>query len=853
MNNYSKKLKMKVFRSVMVIFLLCIFIVSVVCVAGDDGEVEKGIEPYISFRHKDRVDKVLFTPDGSMVLSESVKDDLKISETLTGKLLQTVSFNGYCANSMALSSDGAFLVVGTNTGKVKLWDIKSMKLRKTFPVTEWSIYAVALSPDGKMLGSCAADGTVQLWDIDNTKKLKTLGKKGAYRMSSMSFSPDSKFLATLRREGRADIWDVVKGQLIATLSTKADSWGACSITFCPDANTVVIATPGLILFWKPQNNNQVQRINIPDSINPEKNINGLGPDDSRPIYIGMTIVSHDGKTAATVIKDGSIVVWDIETRAIQQKLAGLRIPDSAGGGIRAITFSSDKRLLASGNRNGTVEIYRLAEEVAVKEATVPVEGTKGETVDINGQPDDMPGVNKVFNDWFQACRDEDFELAKTILHPDAVDKAPQCIDATVKLLEMAKDKPLVIIAILQNGNIATIGAETKGGLLFQGQPILIAANLNKHEGKWRIAFITANRAEMLKEFISHTKEKSPDAKIWLANPGLDVPTVKKEKIPAAPPVKTLVDDIIQRKDRALRRKALQEIEKMLSHESTVEDKRLGLATLRKSLTARFDRKIFRPLVIAQLKSKDSHTRALALGCLPSLNAVAADLELITPMAKDSSSFVRQHVGSALISIGDGDRGDIVIPALIRLLKDSDSKVIDSTLRSMWGQYNSPEFDKLLIELSNSKQHHGRTIYHCLSTMKSKSPAVCRRLVQELDNPDWNHSGRAAWGLTYGVIEKAKPIVESGLLQALPEEMNDYTRSQEFKALGRVATEKSSLYLQSVIDSDTETEKFQEMARKILARLAENKSDIPDNLGSGKLDVMKLRKIALATKSESAGK
>jgi len=465
---------------------------------------------------------------------------------------------------------------------------------------------------------------------------------------------------------------------------------------------------------------------------------------------------------------------------------------------------------------------------SISKSDVPVEGKKVKMADIKGLPDDMAGMNKVFNDWFQACRGENFELAKTMLHPDAVDKAPQCIDATVKLLEMAKNKPLVIIAVIQNANMVTLAAQTKGGLLFQGQPILISANLNKHEGKWRIAFITANRAEMLKEFISHTKEKSPDAKIWLANSDLNATTVKREKIPAAPPVKALVDDIIQRKDMALRRKALKEIEKMLSHESTVEDKRIGLATLRKSFTARFDRNIFRPLVIAQLKSKDSHTRSLALGCLPSLNAVTADLELITPMAQDSSAFVRQHVGSALISIGDGDHGDIVIPALIRLLEDSDPKVIDSTLRSMWGQYNSPEFDKLLIELSNSKQHHGRTIYHCLSTMKSKSPAVCRRLVKELDNPDWNHSGRAAWGLTYGVTEKAKPIVESGLLQALPEEMNGYTRSQEFKALGRVATEKSRSYLQSVIDSDTETEKFQEMARKILARLAENKSNIQDN-------------------------
>ena len=326
-----------------------------------EGEAEKDIKPYISFKHEDRVDKVLFTPDSSRILSESFKDDLKISETLTGKLLRTLPFNGYSANSMALSSDGVFLAVGTNTGKVELWDTKSMKLQKTFPVTKWSIYAVALSPDGKMLGSCAADGTVQLWDIENNKKLETLGKKGAYRMSSMSFSPDSKVLATLTRDGRADIWDVAKVQLITTLPTKADSWGACSITFCPDANTVAIATPGLVLFWEPQNNNQVQRINIPDAINPWKTLDEQKPmNRSKLIFVGMVVLSPDCKKAATVIKDGSIVVWDVQTRTVQQKLVGSRILDLAGGGVRTIAFSHDKKLLASGNQNGTVEIYRWA-------------------------------------------------------------------------------------------------------------------------------------------------------------------------------------------------------------------------------------------------------------------------------------------------------------------------------------------------------------------------------------------------------------------------------------------------------------------------------------------------------------
>jgi hypothetical protein len=103
-------------------------------------------------------------------------------------------------------------------------------------------------------------------------------------------------------------------------------------------------------------------------------------------------------------------------------------------------------------------------------------------------------------------------------------------------------------------------------------------------------------------------------------------------------------------------------------------------------------------------------------------------------------------------------------------------------------------------------------------MREKSVAVCRRLVDELDDPDWNNSGRAAWGLTYGVPEEAESLVEQGLLEALPEETNPYTRKQEFRALRGVATEKSRQYLESVVESELDTEEFKQMSREILADL-----------------------------------
>lgn len=292
----------------------------------------------------------------------------------------------------------------------------------------------------------------------------------------------------------------------------------------------------------------------------------------------------------------------------------------------------------------------------------------------------------------------------------------------------------------------------------------------------------------------------------------------KEEAERIVPSRALIDAIQQRKDKSLREKSLAKLREMLSPESSNRDKGTALATLRSALTAKFDRQPFRPLVVPLLKSEDAGIRMRALQCLPALKATVQDLELIVPLAEDRSPQVRMEVGGALIHIGNGQEKEKVIPALMKLLKDEEYKVIERTLRSMWGQYSSPEFDALLIELSRDPRHRGHVIYHCLSTMQTKSPEVCRRLIEELDEPDWNDSGRAAWGLTYGVTEEAKSLVEDGLLKALPEETNSYTRKQEFQALRRVATEKSLPYLMSVIDSDMETEEHKELARQILADL-----------------------------------
>jgi len=280
----------------------------------------------------------------------------------------------------------------------------------------------------------------------------------------------------------------------------------------------------------------------------------------------------------------------------------------------------------------------------------------------------------------------------------------------------------------------------------------------------------------------------------------------------------LVQSILQRGDTELREESLAALRQQLAADAGPQLQAAGLATLSQALAAKFDREPFRQLVLPLVKSDDATVRYLAVLCLPGVSTNRDDLAALLPLVDDPNPNVRSQLARALIGLGQGEAIDQVAPALVQLLRDENDDVVHDSIRSMWGEYRTPELNEVLIELSDHPRHHHVAIYHGLSTQQQKSAAVCRRLIEELADPDWNNSGRAAWGLTYGVVPEAAALVEEGLLVALPEETNPYTRGQEFSALHLVATEASRTYLEQVVRSTEETDEVRAQAQQILDRL-----------------------------------
>ena len=113
-------------------------------------------------------------------------------EAATGKELR--AFRGHFdrINSMTLSSDGKWLVTGSDDRTARLWEAATGKEVRTFRHAG-NVSAVSLSGDGERLLTGSDDGTVRLWDVKTGREVCAFvgGPDGG-----IALTPDNYYMAS---------------------------------------------------------------------------------------------------------------------------------------------------------------------------------------------------------------------------------------------------------------------------------------------------------------------------------------------------------------------------------------------------------------------------------------------------------------------------------------------------------------------------------------------------------------------------------------------------------------------------------------------------------------------------------
>ena len=242
------------------------------------------------------VSSVAFHPDGEHLASTGGDQQVKVWDLSTGLHVFAGPFgvvnNNGTAYTVAFSPDGRRLAAGSD-GAVNTWDWRNNLLLHTLPGHEKRGISVAFSRDGRRLASGSWGGDVKLWDaVAGGEPLRTFpeSRKTPHPISALAFSPDGRRLATASFGRRVDVWDTTTGGL---LYTSPHSGLAMCVAFSPDG--LRLASAG-----------EDRAVRIWDATTGREVLGLRGHTDQ----CGCVVFSPDGRRLASASKDGTIRIWD---------------------------------------------------------------------------------------------------------------------------------------------------------------------------------------------------------------------------------------------------------------------------------------------------------------------------------------------------------------------------------------------------------------------------------------------------------------------------------------------------------------------------------------------------------------
>lgn len=201
--------------------------------------------------HTNGVSSVAFTPDGQRIVSGSVDGTVKIWNSLSGACLLTIAAHALPVTATVFSTDGTRVISASDDGAVCIWSATNGSAVLTLGGQNFFIGAVAISADGMLCASAGGDETIQVRKTSDGSLVQSLAANTNY-VSSLAFSPDSGRLAS--GGGPLDptikIWQISNGALLNTIPATTN--GVMALAWSPDGSTLAAGGDSVeqkITFW----------------------------------------------------------------------------------------------------------------------------------------------------------------------------------------------------------------------------------------------------------------------------------------------------------------------------------------------------------------------------------------------------------------------------------------------------------------------------------------------------------------------------------------------------------------------------------------------------------------------------
>ncbi len=267
----------------------------------------------------------VFSPDGRLLLTGDQERTISLWDTGSGARVATLTTPEPVMPPAWLhaffSSDGQ-KIVGSNAYDVWIWEAKSQRRLVTIKgAQDPQSFGLLLSPDGSTLISSAAGAALRLFSaLGGGLLARPAGHAG--QILSGRLSTDASLLLTTSADKTARLWRLSSGQALDVLSGHTEA--VLSGEFSPDGEKVVTAS----------RDNDARIFTLGGG----QQLLRLGGHRDMVLY---ATYSRDGRYIATASADRSAAVFDATSGKM---LASISLPDS----VQVVAFSLDGEYLATG-------------------------------------------------------------------------------------------------------------------------------------------------------------------------------------------------------------------------------------------------------------------------------------------------------------------------------------------------------------------------------------------------------------------------------------------------------------------------------------------------------------------------
>ncbi|MEM7128776.1 MAG: WD40 repeat domain-containing protein [Chloroflexota bacterium] len=287
----------------------------------------------------EQVQSITFSFDGTRVAVGLANGTIIVWNLNNGGSIEQV-WSGHTGvvTSLAFSHQSAAqLISGSLDSSVRVWQLGFANELTILTEHTSQVFGVAASPTDSLIVSVSSDGAIYTWNTESGQRVGNLAGHSSPALS-IAIDPTGQRAVSGYDDGKLLLWDLATSQLEREIIAHDGSVRA--VEFFGDANQVVTgAVDGTVKLWNLGNSTGTETM---AQLQFNAEVNSIAVDPS-------------GRFIALATNTGLIQIWDQSTKAILPPLTNQTSP------VQAIAYSPDGRYLVSGNVDGVVSQWQVAQ------------------------------------------------------------------------------------------------------------------------------------------------------------------------------------------------------------------------------------------------------------------------------------------------------------------------------------------------------------------------------------------------------------------------------------------------------------------------------------------------------------